>query len=325
MMFSSLQYALYMNETVKDIAAQGFSAHSHDMAVDLYEKARLDYHIREFFILDDEGHVIGILTRSQLSSLFGGLYGFSLHVRADCASIMYTSFLCVDENESIAEAARAAMARNESSVYDAIAVTKDGRYTGSVSVRDLLLSFLKVEVELASDVNPLTRLPGNRLIQMHLQKLVHDDSAWAVLYVDLDNFKAFNDAYGFPLGDKVILAAANAMKEAFPEDAFIGHVGGDDFVIICSEADALPCAGQMLKRFSGMTLPLYTEEDRNRGCIQSTDRDGNRRMFPLVSMSVALLSSSLCHPADMEELSAIAARTKKKAKRMEGNSIASAS
>lgn len=314
-----------MNETVKDIASQGFSAHSHDMAVDLYEKARLDYHIREFFILDDEDHVIGILTRSQLYSLFGGLYGYNLHMRADCASIMYTFFLSVDEKEGIAETARAAMARNESSVYDAIAITRNGRYAGSVSVRDLLLSFLKVEVELASDVNPLTRLPGNRLIQMHLQKLLRTERTWAVLYVDLDNFKAFNDAYGFPLGDQVILAAASAMRESFPEDAFIGHVGGDDFVIICSEADALPCARKMTSCFSRETFPLYTEEDRQRGYIQSADRDGNRRMFPLVSMSVALIPSSLCHPAGMEELSGIAARTKKKAKKIEGNSIVSAS
>ncbi len=144
-----------------------------------------------------------------------------------------------------------------------------------------------------------------------------------IIYVDLDNFKAFNDDYGFALGDKVILSAASAMRSTFP-DAFIGHVGGDDFVLVSAEENAEERCRTMCGTFRRLVLPLYTENDRKRGYIISHDRSGFEKEFPIITLSAALIDLSKVKEISMEDLSILVAKTKKEAEKIEGDAIVSA-
>lgn len=160
------------------------------------------------------------------------------------------------------------------------------------------------------------------MIESTIESLISGKCGWAIAYIDIDNFKAFNDSYGFAAGDQIILDVAECMKGCFPGGTFIGHVGGDDFVAIFSGDHAEECLKRLCLSFHEKILPLYTEEDRNRGYIISKDRSGAVRTFPIASLSIALMLSSVTRPSSMKEFSKLIAKAKKKAKAKDGDAIA---
>ena len=161
------------------------------------------------------------------------------------------------------------------------------------------------------EANPLTRLPGNVSIQQELQDRIDSQRPFAVLYLDLDKFKSFNDRYGFERGDEAIRKTAEVilrtMKEAGRPEDFIGHIGGDDFVAVTTPERAERIAGQIVERFDAMSRTLYNEEDRQRGFIISKDRRGQTQQFGFLTISVAIVNSEgrqLAHVAQIGELGA---------------------
>lgn len=161
------------------------------------------------------------------------------------------------------------------------------------------------------EANPLTKLPGNISIQRELERRLGAGRSLAVCYIDLDRFKAFNDHYGFTRGDEVIQRTAAILLEASrthgsPKD-FVGHIGGDDFIIVTTaeRAEAL-CEG-IIRDFDVMAAGLYDEEDRARGYLLHTDRKGQQIKIPLLSISIALVTSQsqpLTHPGQIATIGA---------------------
>ncbi|MFD1907317.1 GGDEF domain-containing protein [Paenibacillus rhizoplanae] len=142
--------------------------------------------------------------------------------------------LVVDYNIPIIEVSRQAMSRQDENLYDYVIVTHEKALFGAVSVRDLLLNFAEIQAVAASFLNPLTGLPGNISITEWMVKTLLQDE-FSVLYIDLDHFKAYNDTYGFKEGDRMIQATAELLKhEALRMNGFLGHIGGDDFIIFLS-------------------------------------------------------------------------------------------
>ncbi len=174
----------------------------------------------------------------------------------------------------------------------------------------------------ALDANPLTKLPGNTSIIRHIQMLLDKKEEFALAYADLDNFKAFNDRYGFSRGDEVILMTAriitNMIKSFKGINSFVGHVGGDDFVfIVPSEYVELICKG-IVNNFDSIIPYFYDEEDKKRGYIISKDRQGRERKFPFVSISIGVVFNrgNFKHYG---EISQEAVNLKRKAKEYEGS------
>ena len=162
------------------------------------------------------------------------------------------------------------------------------------------------------EANPLTRLPGNVSIQRELEeRLSRRPEELAVCYVDLDRFKAFNDHYGFKRGDEVIQATADVLLKASgahgsPTD-FVGHIGGDDFIVLTSREKAEALCEAIVRDFDAMARQLYDEEDRARGFLLHTDRKGNSVKVPLLSVSIALVTSDtqpLTHPGQIARIGA---------------------
>jgi diguanylate cyclase (GGDEF)-like protein len=175
-------------------------------------------------------------------------------------------------------------------------------------------------------LSPLTGLPGNIRIQEEIQRLVAERVPFAVLYADLDHFKAFNDHYGFVRGDRAIdlLArlATDITHEVAGPNGFIGHLGGDDFVIVVPPNHAEPVASALATRFDAHAPSLYEQDDAERGFVEVEDRRGARVRFPLLSVSIGVASTGRRWFDHYGEAVAVATEMKAVAKRSPGSSFA---
>ncbi|MFN3505642.1 MAG: GGDEF domain-containing protein [Caldimicrobium sp.] len=143
-----------------------------------------------------------------------------------------------------------------------------------------------------SDNNPLTGLPGNVSIEKKIKEALEADKPVAVIYVDLDNFKAYNDLYGFSKGDEMIKNLAKILVNTIKDlckDGFVGHIGGDDFVAIAPLEKAEEVAKTVIARFDTIMPKLVSQKDWQRGYFISKDRQGNLCTFPLPSVSLAIV------------------------------------
>ena len=175
----------------------------------------------------------------------------------------------------------------------------------------------------ARDLSPLTGLPGNFRITAEIEDCVREKRAFALVHGDLDNFKAFNDHYGFMRGDEVIRFCASSFNEAAESlgmgGTFLGHIGGDDFVAIIPPDMAELFAKEVIQRFDDGILDLYDTADALRGYIEVIDRRGERYAFPVVSLSLGVASTEVREIGTQWEASAIAVEMKEFAKKQQGS------
>jgi diguanylate cyclase (GGDEF)-like protein len=174
--------------------------------------------------------------------------------------------------------------------------------------------------------SPLTGLPGNVRIEAEIENRVKAGETFAILYVDLDHFKSFNDHYGFMRGDQVIQWTARLLQDVALEiggsSSFIGHIGGDDFVVACSAELAERIAETIIARFDAGAAEQYDEADRALGFIEVTNRRGEIQRFPLVSVSIGVASSARRTFSHYAEVVAVATEMKSFTKATAGSSWA---
>ena len=175
----------------------------------------------------------------------------------------------------------------------------------------------------ARDLSPLTGLPGNFKITAEIEAAIRDSSDFALVHGDLDNFKAFNDHYGFMRGDEVIRFCGNCFTQAATslgiDSAFVGHIGGDDFVAMIPPSMAESFCKEVIERFDDGILDLYDTADALRGYIEVIDRRGERYAFPVVSLSLGVASTDVREIGTQWEASAIAVEMKEFAKKQPGS------
>ncbi len=172
--------------------------------------------------------------------------------------------------------------------------------------------------EKAENANPLTKLPGNIVIMEEVEKKIKTAKQFVVIYCDLDNFKAFNVKYGIHKGDEAIILTGEIFKEAVkaqgnPDD-FIGHEGGDDFILLTTPDKAQGVANYIMEELDKRSKALYDKEDIERGYIIAHARDGTVKKFPLLSISLAGVTNQYRKIDSYAEVTNIAATLKKKAK-----------
>lgn len=150
--------------------------------------------------------------------------------------------------------------------------------------------------QLALDANPNTGLPGNNSIRQELERIVSEKQSDCVVYADLDHFKIYNDTYGFSKGDDLIIFTANVIRVALEAngcpDAFLGHIGGDDFVFIIPAEKCLPVANEIIHRMNRGIPEFYSEVDAQRGYVTALNREGEKKRHPLVSLSMGAVDLS---------------------------------
>jgi diguanylate cyclase (GGDEF)-like protein len=192
-----------------------------------------------------------------------------------------------------------------------------------------LLARVKTTLRRARDMrslSPLTGLPGNIRIQDEIQRNIDEDSPFAVLYCDLDHFKAYNDHYGFVKGDRVIQATARILQEAVEEyaraEGFVGHVGGDDFVVVLPPDVAEVAAARICERFDQEISSFYDREDLRRGYVEVEDRQGTLQRFSLIGVSIGVATTARRKFSHYGEAVDVATEMKQYAKRQSGSSFA---
>lgn len=269
-------------------------------------------------IIDNNNRAMGIVTRDRLSQCLGGRYGFSLHQRKKIGSIMEKKFLMVDCMTSISSVANSAMERENECLYDFVVVTNGGEYAGIVTVRDLLQKTIEIAVTTAKLQNPLTELPGNLLIEEEIEKAIRSEEKYTVVYFDLDNFKAFNDVYGFGKGDLAIKEFARILKSNISEEDFVGHIGGDDFVAIFKNHNCEYLCTRIIKDYEEKVHSYYSPEDRRNGYIETPNRQGEMERFPLLSVTAAMADNREKSYSSAEEISELLAARKKYKKNQKG-------
>lgn len=172
-------------------------------------------------------------------------------------------------------------------------------------------------------MSPLTGLPGNVQIQAEMKKRLLNREKFSIFYLDLDNFKAYNDIYGFSNGDEIIKFTARTIVKSVhdlaPDNSFIGHIGGDDFIAITGPTDLDKLCKKIISQFDNDVLEFYTEEDVEKGYIEVANRRGIIEQFPLTSISIAVVEIDPGRFKNTLEIGEIGAQVKHQAKSIMGS------
>ncbi|MFC5405420.1 EAL domain-containing protein [Cohnella soli] len=279
------------------------------------------HRVEQGIVITENGKPVGLLMKEKLHQLLSGQFGLPLYWNRSVGKIMDAHPMIVDESISVDQASQMAMAREPDKLYDAVIITREGIVTGITSIQALLEWVTKTRMADAQWANPLTGLPGNEPIRREIVRRLADGRPFDVLYADLDHFKWYNDHYGFQRGDDVIRYTGETLLETVrareTAESFVGHIGGDDFIAICSGADAEELAADMIARFE---RGIAAYEDKGR-VAPIEDRSGRAVEATGLSMSISLLRCESSEGLTPETLSEKAALLKKKAKKIAGNSI----
>ncbi|MEO8971007.1 MAG: response regulator [Ktedonobacteraceae bacterium] len=172
-------------------------------------------------------------------------------------------------------------------------------------------------------LSPLTSLPGGIQVVRAINCKLHETGPWSLLYLDLDNFKAFNDVYGFLAGNEMIILVGNICQRVVYEygnnDDFVGHIGGDDFAIVTTPDRSTLLCRHIVARYKEQSSGLYHPEDLQRGSISGLDRKERPYQFPFVSLSIGVVNNQTRKPQSIQEVSYLAAEAKRHAKQSNDN------
>ena len=175
-------------------------------------------------------------------------------------------------------------------------------------------------------ISPLTGLPGNVQIHAELKKRISNKEEFSVLYLDLDNFKAYNDVYGFVKGDEIIKFTADTIMTSIhsliPNNSFIGHIGGDDFIAIVPTLNCEDVCKDIIANFDANVVRFFTEDDVEKGYIEVANRKGVIEQFPLTSISIGVVEADVGRFANILEIGEVGAQVKHMAKSVMGSSYA---
>lgn len=269
----------------------------------------------------DDGEVVGVLVRDAVLRAFSVAFGHSLNNKKLVTNFMHNKPIVITPADKLTDVSELAMARPDELMYTPIIVCDKSGYLGMVPIRELLEKITQNQVNHAKQSSPLTGLPGNISIEMEIDCQLQQQKTFVCCYFDLDNFKAFNDVYGFERGNVMIRLLADLLSKHKAKKDFIGHIGGDDFVFISNRDDWEERVQACLKDFEKSVPYLYDEADRLKGGINALSRRGETCEFPFSSLSVAALPCAKGNFTSRLEISSILFELKHLAKKEVGNSL----
>jgi len=268
----------------------------------------------------EHDYPVGLVMKHNIDSKLSGRYGYSLYSNRPVSKIMNTTPLMVDSYTPISVVAKRAMERSDEELFDDIIVTKASKYLGIVSMKKIFEYTLMFEKNNAKEHNPLSGLPGNPIIKRVMSDLVTYKNNSCICYLDINDFKIYNDVYGFESGDNMIRFLAqliqDVVKKIFPFSSFIGHVGGDDFIMIIDgeTKEYHQVLQNILDEFERNKIFLFSDKHIMNNKIVSEDRFGVMREFPLTKLSIAGIAGDLSKYRTSEALSEALAALKKEIK-----------
>lgn len=265
---------------------------------------------------------VGVIRRGRVMELLMHLYGRELYGRRAVTRIMDRTPLLVEHDLPVERVSQKVTGQLNFNLENDFIITRHGQYMGIGLVRDLLKKITELQIRNARYANPLTLLPGNVPINEHIDHLLERQAAFTVCYCDLDHFKPYNDSYGYQRGDEVIQKVAQILSAHLDAQRdFLGHIGGDDFILIFESADWQERCAHILRHFARDIGAFYSEQDLAQGGLWGHDRQGHPMFFPLLSVSLGAVSPDPAHCRSYHQVAALASDAKKQAKKQPGNSL----
>ncbi|MEG2910525.1 MAG: bifunctional diguanylate cyclase/phosphodiesterase, partial [Pseudomonas sp.] len=269
------------------------------------EAFRRQANLNSLAVLDEQGQPCGIVHRHSLSDALLKPFATDLFARKPISRLMNDDFLAVEMSQSLQQVSRLITSRARQRIEEDFIITLNGGYLGLGRVIDVLKLITELKIQQARYANPLTLLPGNVPIQQCLTRLLQQGRESVICYVDIDSFKPFNDIYGYGRGDEVLLCLAQCLNERVdPSRDFVGHIGGDDFLLVLGPEDWRKRLNQLLDDFQSQCRRFYRPEHLEAGCFIAPNRQGIRQEFPLLSLSIGVvhLHPEACAQLDASQL-----------------------
>lgn len=246
-------------------------------------------------IIDEFGYFLGIIYESDIKKISYSQYGLSLAQNKTFSSTLLKYIkpaLSVEISWGIDEILEMYNLKFNDSL--GIFITQSEKYRGFINLNSLLTLSYKRNIEIATNQNPLTKLPGNNQIEKFISNSFENANinTTHIIYFDFNDFKPFNDNYGFRQGDRAILIFSELLQKRYPKNSFIAHIGGDDFFVGLKDYkydDIFELTYNIQEEFKSSVVNLYSNDDKNRGFIISKDRFNTTREFNLLSVSSAII------------------------------------
>ena len=264
----------------------------------------------------DDGRPVAIVNRQTFMQHYAQQYFKEIFGRRSCFLHANHAPRLVEREHDVDELIGILTSQDQRYLADGFIVTDNGRYVGLGTGEQLVRSVTEVRLEAARHANPLTFLPGNIPISQHIGRLLDSGSEFVACYADLNDFKPFNDHYGYWRGDEMIrLVAKVVLAHCDAQHDFVGHVGGDDFVVLFQSADWQPRCERIVREFRTLALSLFDDSARAAGGIEAEDRAGVRRFFPCTTLAIGAIRVHRNAYGSPEAVATEAALAKHEAKR----------
>lgn len=280
--------------------------------------------LAQLFLADEKLHSValvngtrpvGIINRSRFMNEYSKLFYREIWGPKPCLTHANLEPRLIERNHNVDELIGILTSDDQRYLVDGFIVINNGRYEGVGTGEQLVRSVTETRIEAARHANPLTFLPGNIPISQHIERLLKRGVEFVACYADLNNFKPFNDQYGFWRGDEMIrLVAKIALEHCDAQRDFVGHVGGDDFIILYQSADWEARCQKIVSEFSTQAVNLFDPPARAAGGLDATDRYGVARFFPFTTLSIGAVKIRSGEFSSAEQVASVAACAKHDAK-----------
>ncbi|MDY6829653.1 MAG: bifunctional diguanylate cyclase/phosphodiesterase [Pseudomonadota bacterium] len=267
-------------------------------------------------VVDENRQVIGVLHRNALVERFSQRFGRALYERRCARELMDQHGLVVDAEVPLEALSQLVTASAESDVHQNIIITDKGRFFGTGSFTDLLRKITELKIHNARYANPLTLLPGSVPINTTIDRLLAEHADFRVAYCDLNHFKPYNDHYGYAKGDQVLQLVGDLLNRlADNERNLVGHIGGDDFVVVFQDTRWKLICQRILADFDALIGRHYDSVDAAAGGIWAPDRRGVETFHPCMGLAVGVVhpDPEQCHSS--KEVASLATAAKLMAKK----------
>jgi diguanylate cyclase (GGDEF)-like protein len=265
--------------------------------------------------LVEDGRPVGLLNRQAFVDRYARPYFKELYGRKPCMLFANATPLTLDKHTGLDAMTAVLTSSDQRYLTEGFIITEGGRYLGLGTGEQLVRVVTEVRIEAARHANPLTFLPGNIPISEHIDRLLDSGGEFVACYGDLNDFKPYNDHYGYWRGDEMIrLVARTLVSHCDPRRDFVGHVGGDDFVVLFQSDDWLDRCERIVKAFNEKSLSLFDEDALAIGGIEAEDRHGVLRFFKCTTLSMGAVPVRPGAFTRSEQVASAAAAAKHKAK-----------
>jgi diguanylate cyclase (GGDEF)-like protein len=269
-----------------------------------------------------DGLPVGLINRHAFLDVMAKPFSRELYGKRACETLMDPCILVVDHLTGLHELSKLIVESDPRHILHGFILTRNGQYAGMGSGHDLMREITHMQINAARYANPLTGLPGNVPINEHLDDLLAQGIPFVACYCDLDHFKPYNDVHGYRRGDDVIHWLGKLLETVCEPDLdFVGHIGGDDFMVIFQARDWERRCQALLASFQAGRAQFFTEAERLQGGYAGEDRLRRVVFHPLLSLSIGAVQAPPGSFPSHHELAAAAATAKKEAKRQDGCSL----